>query len=159
MLRENLRRGATFMRRCYKEFLYFSQNTSQQWRISTPRTSRSETPPWRWTSWTRPGTTSSPWWGGSPSAQVQIYTFIDLFLWSGRNGGEKILDNDWLIMPQYSQREFCQYVKRDQECDAGHAFLLVYSVTCPDSLKMIHTRLEEIKSQRSDFKASGTVFL
>ena len=103
------------MRRCFKEFSPFSQNTSQQWRISTPRTSRSETPPWRWTSWTRPGTTSSPWWGGSPSAQVQIYTFIDLFLWSGRNGGEKILDNDWLIMPQYSQREFCQYVKRDQE--------------------------------------------
>ena len=37
---------------------------------------------------------------------------------------------------------------------SGHAFLLVYSITCPDSLKMIHTRLEEIKSQRSDFKVS-----
>ena len=49
--------------------------------------------------------------------------------------------------------------KEIKKCDAGHAFLLVYSVTCPDSPKMIHTRLEEIKSQRSDFKASGTVFL
>ena len=27
----------------------------------------------------------------------------------------------------------------------GHAFLLVYSITCPASLNMLHTRLEEIK--------------
>lgn len=43
-------------------------------------------------------------------------------------------------------------VMRRLSISSGHAFLLVYSITCPDSLLTVHARLEEIKSQRNDFK-------
>jgi len=43
-------------------------------------------------------------------------------------------------------------VMRRLSISSGNAFLLVYSITCPSSLQIVHTRLEEIKSQRNDFK-------
>ena len=35
---------------------------------------------------------------------------------------------------------------------SGHAFLLVFSLSCPSSLLLVKTRLEQIREQRQDFK-------
>ena len=49
-------------------------------------------------------------------------------------------------------------VMRRLSISSGHAFLLVYSITCPSSIQLVQTRLEEIKQQRKDFKVGKSVF-
>ena len=96
----------------------------------------------------------------SISSGSNLATFIDLLLI--QNGKE--VNKSWITIDltrlKILKENFLTLsiqIKQQSKLDSslsGHAFLLVYSITCPDSLKMIHTRLEEIKSQRSDFKVS-----